>query len=112
MNCSKCGEKISPGYARLKQYNDMEILLCDSCGAFSTGNESALAAEVERLQGLVDYWRSEFETTRKQRDALAAEVARLREDLVASVPVWVRERVRRWQELYQRYPEEEVSCES
>ena len=51
MNCPRCGETISPGYARLKQYNDMEILFCDSCGAFSTGNECALATELERMRG-------------------------------------------------------------
>jgi len=37
----------------------------------------------------------------------AAEVARLRGALVDTVPAWARERVRRWQTLCQRYPEDE-----
>jgi len=93
MNCPRCGEPTelqTNGLHRCtgcgKYWSKFEIASFerDALTAERDGYRAAAeerAQEVERLQGLVDYWKAEFSTTRKQRDALAQEVERLAQEV-------------------------------
>jgi len=69
--CDNCGTVFG------EEKRHIDAILAERDGYRAVAEQRA--QEVERLQGKVDYWRSEFETTRKQRDALAAENRRMLE---------------------------------
>ena len=79
IRCPHCGTLLDEDVYHASSQDTLQVYRCSGCGRYTTERGIALAQEVERLQGKVDYWRSEFETTRKQRDALAAENRRMLE---------------------------------
>ena len=101
MNCPTCGTKLQSFPSRGRAY-------CGLCREIIT-DEQVVTAERDALLRQLEHEAQCQSLLRDERDALVAEVERLREKLVSSVPAWARERVRRWQELYRRYPEEAIA---